>query len=92
MIVRQPRDRAAVTVLVIVKRMTYEDFYKELREALIRRRRDGRVPTRARINPQQAKLIEGNFGIEHSNGEMRLEGVLLVPDAGVPFTSYALDD
>ena len=66
-------------------------IYQALKDDLIQQRRSGKKPSAVRVNPEQLKLIEGNFGVEHRDGKMFLEGVELLEDKTVGFEMYNLE-
>lgn len=67
-----------------------EEFISTIRENVRDLRRAGTPARCIRMSAAQAKLIEGEFAVEHHDGLRWIENTKIVEDESVPFGEFRL--
>ncbi len=67
-----------------------QEFIDRLQKHLVDARRRGAPAREVRVNPEQAKLIEAEFAIQHGTDGMSIENVPIVLDPSLPFGDYVV--
>jgi hypothetical protein len=63
-------------------------FFTTLRDELVRVRREGRQPKAVHLHPERRKLIEAEWGTDHRDGRLFVEGVEILDDPTTGFDAY----